>query len=106
MIRFILAICAVVSLALELRGDEIAPKQAPKLSANTADEPLAKSFSLGKAAEFLDAASLAWNKERGCFTCHTNYSYLYARPLVSGKAPAHAEVRKALENLVGVRWKD
>jgi squalene-hopene/tetraprenyl-beta-curcumene cyclase len=40
---------------------------------------------------------------------HTNYAYLYARPLVSAmsaqaKAPAHAEVRKALEDMVAVRW--
>jgi squalene-hopene/tetraprenyl-beta-curcumene cyclase len=49
---------------------------------NRADEPLAESFSLERAHEFLDAASLAWQKERRCFTCHTNYAYLHARPVI------------------------
>lgn len=74
--------------------------------ANRLDEPLAGEFSLQRATNFLDAASLTWQKERKCFTCHTNYAYLYARPMVSSAAPAHAEVRKFAEELVSVRWKD
>lgn len=73
---------------------------------NKKDEPLAKSLSLIKATQFLDAASLEWQNKRGCFACHTNYAYLYARPALSAKAPAHDDIRKALEELVTVRWPD
>lgn len=72
--------------------------------ANRRDEPLAKEFSLDKAVGFLDSAALTWQKERKCFTCHTNYAHLYARPLVSAEAPAAKEVRKFAEELVGTRW--
>jgi squalene-hopene/tetraprenyl-beta-curcumene cyclase len=81
--------------------------------ANSKDEPLAKSFSLEAAARFLDAAAIDWTKKRACFTCHTNYSYLMARPLISAPqpktpqfeaAPAQNFVRAALETLVTERW--
>lgn len=72
---------------------------------NDADEPLAREFSLDRAAQFLDSAALSWQKEKQCFTCHTNYAYLYARPLASPDAPAHREVRKFAEALVAERWK-
>lgn len=74
--------------------------------ANRADEPLASQFSLAAATEFLDSASLHWINERKCFTCHTNYSYLMARPMVSHEGHAHRQVRAALEELVEVRWKN
>ena len=54
---------------------------------NKTDEPLAKAYSLDKAVEFLDTASLNWQKQRQCFTCHTNYAFLYARPQVDALAP-------------------
>jgi hypothetical protein len=71
---------------------------------NQLDEPLANEFSLDGAVRFLDSAALSWQKERQCFTCHTNYAYLYARPLVSSDAPAHAEVRRFAEELIEKRW--
>lgn len=64
-----------------------------------------RAFSLEKAAEFLDAASLTWQKQRKCFTCHTNYAYLYARPAISHQNAAHQTVRKFAEELVSKRWK-
>jgi squalene-hopene/tetraprenyl-beta-curcumene cyclase len=73
---------------------------------NRLDEPLAAQFSLERAVQFLDSASLTWQKDRKCFTCHTNHAYLYARPLVSKDVQAHAQVRKFAEELVEVRWKD
>lgn len=73
---------------------------------NSPEEPFAKTFSLEKAAHFLDSASLAWQKQRKCFTCHTNYLYLYARPAISADSPAHETVRAFAEELVGERWKD
>ncbi|HEV3345074.1 MAG TPA: squalene--hopene cyclase [Pirellulales bacterium] len=71
---------------------------------NRLDEPLAGRFSLERGVRFLDAAALTWQKERQCFTCHTNYAYLYARPLVSSDAPAHTAVRRFAEDLVEKRW--
>jgi squalene-hopene/tetraprenyl-beta-curcumene cyclase len=71
---------------------------------NRRDEPLAKEFSLEKALSFLDAAALNWQKERKCFTCHTNYAHLYARPLASADAPAAKEVRKFAEESIEKRW--
>lgn len=72
---------------------------------NEPDEPFAEAFSLERAVHFLDSASLTWQQERGCFTCHTNFAYLYARPLVPEDAQSHAEVRAFAEELVGQRWK-
>jgi hypothetical protein len=67
---------------------------------NRADEPLAKQFSLARAAEFMDSAALDWQKSRQCFTCHTNYAFLLARPAISADGPAHAAVRSFAEKLV------
>ncbi len=74
--------------------------------ANRADEPMAKKFSLASATEFLDSASLNWQKKRKCFACHTNYAYLQVRPLLSRDAPAHRAVRAFAEELITVRWKE
>ena len=70
---------------------------------NTKDEPLA-SYSLQRAAHFLDRAALDWQKTRQCFTCHTNFAYLMARPHLSADVPAHAQVRAYAEELVTQRW--
>jgi squalene-hopene/tetraprenyl-beta-curcumene cyclase len=67
---------------------------------------MAKQFSLAKAAQALDRASLDWTKNRGCFTCHTNYPYLYARSLIFADDPAPREIRQALENWVTKMYKD
>ena len=75
-------------------------------AANATDEPLAKKYSKGKAVHFLDSASLNWQKQRKCFTCHTNYAFLYARPLVSADTAAHRAVREFAEQLVTERWKE
>jgi len=73
---------------------------------NRADEPLAKEFSAAKAAHFLDSASIEWQKSWGCFTCHTNISYLIARPALALDSPAQREVRKFAEELVSMRWEE
>jgi squalene-hopene/tetraprenyl-beta-curcumene cyclase len=73
-------------------------------AANTADEPLAEQFSLTAATRFLDAASLEWTKSRKCFACHTNYSYLMARPMLSAEVKAHEQVRQSLEQMIEQRW--
>ena len=89
-------------------ADPVTPDNYVEPGANTKDEPLAETFSLDAAARFLDAAAIDWTKKRTCFTCHTNYSYLLARPLISGvqpdTAPAHEFVRTALETIITDRW--
>jgi len=74
----------------------------PKI--NNPDEPVAKSFSLKNALHFLDSAALAWQVNQGCFTCHTNYAYLYARPMVDAKVEAHREVRGFAERMIAETW--
>jgi squalene-hopene/tetraprenyl-beta-curcumene cyclase len=71
---------------------------------NEPDEPMAAEFSLERAAAFLDSASLQWQKERDCLTCHTNMSYLIARPGVAGDRAAHDEVRRYVEHRVSDVW--
>ncbi len=100
-------VCAILFLAAHARADEpltLKNYQAP--ADNKKDEPLAKQFSLAKATNFLDAAALHWTDKNTCFSCHSNFAYLYARPLVTAKVQAHDEVRKALEEMVSVRWKE
>lgn len=76
------------------------------LSPNVPDEARIKTYSFEKAVAFMDQAAVEWTRKRTCFACHTNYALLYARPLVSAKAPAHDETRAALEKMVTVRWKE
>lgn len=97
----------LVGVAASLPADEpvtldnvIAPEP------NSADEPLASEFSLDKAAHFLDSASLDWQQSWKCFTCHTNISYLIARPAIDANVPAHREVRKYAEELISLRWEE
>lgn len=95
------ALCVVVSGAEPVTLENVV---AP--AANQPDEPLAKGFSLARTTEFLDAASLQWQKQRKCMTCHTNFAYLYARPALGSDAPAHRSVRRFAEDLVSTRWPD
>ena len=74
--------------------------------ANQKDEPIAERFSLDRAVHFLDSASLNWQKQRKCFTCHTNYAYLYARPSIPGRSSANATVREFAYDLVERRWRE
>lgn len=73
---------------------------------NSPNEPLAETFSLARGAEFLDASSLSWQKQRDCMTCHTNYLYLLARPGLGADNAAHRTVRTYAEELVTQRWPD
>ena len=86
--------------------DQISLENVVAPSANKADEPIAETASLEKAAQFLDAAALTWQKDRKCFTCHTNFAYLYARPAISAENTAHLQVRAFAEELVQKRWED
>ena len=73
---------------------------------NTADEPLAKEFSLTRTAAFLDSGSVWWTGEKKCGTCHTNFPYLMARPLLKETPLAgHDEVRAFFEDRIA-HWDD
>jgi squalene-hopene/tetraprenyl-beta-curcumene cyclase len=105
---------------LYVNAEERSPKPTPPVpGANQASEPLAKSFSLDSAVKFLDTAATHWQTTHNCFTCHTNYAYLIARPMidrVSLRVPLaspvrpgddvdpHQTIRTALEDLVEKRW--
>ncbi len=91
-------------MASPLLAEELTLENVTAPAANSADEPLAEQFSLSAAARFLDQSSLDWTVRRKCFTCHTNYSYLMARPTINAEVVAHQQVRRALEELVTDRW--
>ncbi len=97
------AALALLALPLAVTAGEPPPggKPPPRPAANTPKEPLAPALSLAKSAEFLDAVTLAWLKERKCASCHTGFPYLLARPALGDpKAPALLTVRKYLEDRV------
>lgn len=71
----------------------------PPAGENRPDEPVRGEFSLDAAVRFLDVATLNWQKDRKCFACHTDYAFLFTRPLVSWKTPVHEAIRAKLENL-------
>ncbi len=71
---------------------------------NSPDEPLAGEYSLARGKHFLDSASLTWQKERDCMTCHTNYLYMLVRPALGADDEAHCSVRQYAEDLVTKRW--
>ena len=52
------------------------------------------------AARYLDVASLNWQKDRKCVTCHTNMAYLMSRPALSAALKDSGEVRTFYEKFV------
>ncbi len=65
-----------------------------------ADEPLARAFSLERAARALDTSALHWQKTRKCAACHTLPPYLMARPYLAAVSPEPPEVRRFFETIV------
>ena len=91
----------VDALAAELGID---PKARAGL--NLQKEPVREQFSAKAATRFLDVSILYWQKQRQCFTCHTNYPYLMARPLLGVTDIAHRQVRAFAEKTVTEQWPD
>jgi squalene-hopene/tetraprenyl-beta-curcumene cyclase len=59
--------------------------------AATADEPRRASVSTSLAIDHLEQGSVAWSGQRRCISCHTNGSYMLARPALTaalGTPPA------------------
>jgi squalene-hopene/tetraprenyl-beta-curcumene cyclase len=99
---------AVIALGVAAGPAAAADKAAPpaRVAPSKKDEPFARQFSLAKAGQFLDEVSLTWQKQKGCFTCHTNYAYLYAKPELGPADAAHRRVRQFAEDLVNLRWRE
>ena len=91
----------VDALATELGLD-----QDGRAGLNLPNEPIKEKFSLKAAKRFLDTSSLYWQKQRKCFTCHTNYPYLMARPLLGREDTAQRQVREFAEQVVTEQWPD
>ncbi len=73
---------------------------------NRRDEPISQTYSWNKAVTFLDSAALSWQKQKKCFTCHTNYAHLYAVPSTVTTESAAVEVRRFAEELITQRWEE
>lgn len=99
-----LPVVRAVAALLLLASRGVAADEPPDLPRNAparADEPLARKLSLAKAGEYLDRAAVQWITAQGCASCHTNYPYLMARPLLGDpKAPALVWQRQYLEGRV------
>jgi squalene-hopene/tetraprenyl-beta-curcumene cyclase len=96
-------VCLLPALPLAPGQGQTPPKSDPpvKQTPNSPKEPLAKELSLTQSAEFLDAVTVAWIRQKKCASCHTGYPYLLARAsLGDPKAPALLEVRQFFEERV------
>ncbi len=90
--RTALSLVAFVATIGLVEADTLVPKP------TSPDEPIAKSLSATKAAEYIDGVGLAWTRQRKCMTCHTNVPYMFARPKVAGgDLKPMREVRQFLE---------
>jgi squalene-hopene/tetraprenyl-beta-curcumene cyclase len=83
-----------------------APKDFPKPSPNSADEPRAKTASLAAAANFLDAVAVNWTRDRNCGTCHTNVPYLFARATIKDTPSEGANIVRRFFEARIVHWDD
>jgi len=84
----------LATVACAQTPESIVPKPTP----NKAGEPLLNQWSKVKAASFLDGVAVNWTRERSCGTCHTNYPYLIARPLLGSQNDNWKEVRSFFED--------
>ena len=113
MILMLIAISGVVaadepvSLAnVDVLAEEMGIDPNGRAGLNLPKEPVREQFSAKAATRFLDVSILHWQKQRKCFTCHTNYPYLMARPLLGATDIAHRQVRAFAEETVTERWPD
>lgn len=99
--------CVVVAaLAVSASGTRLDSRPLARPAPNSADEPLAKTWSAERSAEFLDGAAMAWLDKHNCAACHTSYLYLMAGPALSKKpTPGLVRMREFLTNRVA-HWDD
>lgn len=89
----------MAAAAASLGAEALALETGTPPGPNRPDEPFRQTFSMEAAVRFLDTAALNWQQERKCFACHSDYAFFIARPLISWKVPAHAQLRSKLEYL-------
>jgi squalene-hopene/tetraprenyl-beta-curcumene cyclase len=94
----LVAVLLVALLALSF-GSAPAEDRPPPPRPSAA-EPLAKTFSLDRAGEYLDTVTTGWIQDNKCASCHTGYPHLLARTAMDPKAAAVLEVRKFFEERV------
>lgn len=75
----------------------------PSQPIEAAETKLAE-FSPLLAANYLDIASLNWQKQQNCVTCHTNMAYLMARPALEEVSKTSGEVRNLFKEYITDRW--
>ncbi len=75
--RYCFALGLLVGIVIRVDAEEPRLAVFPKPSA---DEPMAKQWSLEKSAVFLESAGLSWLRKKECMACHTGYPYLMAGP--------------------------
>lgn len=97
-----LACCLPVSADDDGKSAKTSPS--PRLLKIESNEPRAKKFSLDRAIEYLDSASMAWTRQKKCFTCHTNFMHLVATAGLDKRPSNFGPVKKALDSLVNDRW--
>jgi squalene-hopene/tetraprenyl-beta-curcumene cyclase len=104
--RWLFPLISLVGIALHgsIVADEQSLQKYTPPGESKKDEPIAKEYSATKAASFLDSAALDWWKQQNCFSCHSTYVYLYARPMISANVRAHRDIRQALEQIVSKTW--
>jgi squalene-hopene/tetraprenyl-beta-curcumene cyclase len=82
------------------------PATQEQRSRPSADEPIAREFSLQRSVAQIDAANVLWDKQHNCVSCHSNCPYLIARSsLREFPSTAPGEVRAFFENRVA-HWDD
>lgn len=92
-------VIAVALTASSVAAEPLPLENSPPIGENRPDEPIRRQFSMNTAVRFLDAVALNWQKDGKCFACHSDYPFLFTRPLVSWKTPAHEVLRSKLEYL-------
>ncbi len=102
----IIAVLFVASLTSAQEPGLLTLENVPNVKSIVADESIRENFSAEQAARYLDTASLNWQKTQKCATCHTNMSYLMARPALSSSLQDSGEVRKFFETYYTQRWED
>jgi squalene-hopene/tetraprenyl-beta-curcumene cyclase len=94
-----------MTIATAAEPEVVRLENVPDANAISAKEPVRKSFSAKQAAYYLDTASLNWQKNRKCVTCHTNMAYLMVRPALDSTLKNSGEVREFFESYYLSRWK-
>jgi squalene-hopene/tetraprenyl-beta-curcumene cyclase len=101
--RSILALSLAVALVPSAVADGAEPltlENVAEPAPPSADEPLAREFSLDRAAEAIDMAALHWQKTRKCAACHTMRPSLMARPFLASVSPEPPALRTFFESIV------